>query len=75
MNTIPSPDIMVGNEGEDTGSVVLLPHYIRFIGASVCVGGGAHSSAGIGTPLLLTRPKDTRSMKVTSTSWHKSTNQ
>ena len=40
----------------------------------VC-GGGAHSSAGIVTPLLLTRPKDTRSMKVTLTSWHKSTNQ
>ena len=39
----------------------------------VCVG-GAHSSAGIVTPLPLTRPKDTRSMKVTLTSWYKITN-
>ena len=41
MNTFPSPDIVVRNEGEDTGSAGLLPHYIRFIGASVCVWGGS----------------------------------
>ena len=73
VNTIPSPHIVVRNEGKDTGSAVLFSHYIRFIGASVW--GGAHSSAGIVTPLLLTQPKDTRSMKVKLTSWHKSTNQ
>ena len=72
VNTNPSPHIVVRNERKDTGSAVLLSHYIRFIEASVW---GAYSSAGIGTPLLLTQPKDTRSMKVTLTSWHKSTNQ
>ena len=39
VNTIPSPHIVVRNEGKDTGSAVLFSHYIRFIGARV--GGGS----------------------------------
>ena len=35
VNTTPSPHIVVRNERKDTGSAVLLSHYIRFIEAGV----------------------------------------